>query len=194
MPTIYDLYEFYLEPGDLQDKAHVVTVESVRVGKYYNQRERRDEQKVVLRFKNRRKAMILNKTQAGAMEKITGREDYTRWVGAEVVLVEGTHGGKRTITITTREESGDLDLMFPMKKPVKPAESKRVSVPKGWWDALEMEGAAVKYAAQVWGCDESEAWGRIKRAVDEERISDANPPEQFRSWVDLVAGKVPGGK
>lgn len=198
MPTIYDLYEFYLEPSDLGDKAHVVTVESVRIGKYYNQRTRTDEQKVVLRFVNRRKSMILNKTQAGAMEKITGRDDYTRWVGAEVVLVEGTHGGKRTITITTREESGDLDLMFP--KPVKTSPptpllkergvnkpvSVRVSIPAGWWDSLEMEGPAVKYAAQVWGCGESEAWGRISRAVHDEAISDANPPEQFKGWVESM--------
>lgn len=187
MPTIYDLYEFYLEPSDLGDKAHVVTVESVKVAKYYNQRTRSDEHKVVLRFKNRRKAMILNKTQAGAMEKITGRDDYTRWVGAEIVLVEGSHGGKRTITITTREGSGDLDLMFPQKKPMKNVPTVgRVPVPAGWWDMVAVGGEAVKYAASVWKCDEAEAWGRIDRAIQAEDISDAMPPDQAKQWVDVV--------
>jgi len=190
MPTIYDLYEFYLEPSDLGEKAHVVTVESVKVGKYYNQRERRDENKLVMRFRNRRKAMILNKTQAAAMEKLTGRDDYTRWVGAEVVLVEGTHGGKRTISITSREESGDVDIAFPKiaKKPANiPVESK-LPVPKGWWVSLSDE--AVLYAASVWKCGNAEAWGRINRAIQDEAISDANPPEQFKAWVELCAKEV----
>lgn len=114
MPSIYDLYEFYLEARDLKEKAHVVQVQSVRAEDVFVQRARKMEKKIIVRFVNRKKAMILNKTQAGQMAEITGLDDYTKWVGAEVVLTAGRAGnGKDTIVICTREESGDVDLAFP---------------------------------------------------------------------------------
>lgn len=202
--SIYDLYEFYLEPRDLKEKAHVVVVESVRVDSVINPRARKPEKKIVLRFVNRRKSMILNKTQAGALAEITGTDEYMTWKGAEVVLVEDRAvNGRPTIKITTREESGDIDLMFqappsgasappppsgraPLRGGRNEMVSVRVTVPKGWWDLLEMEGQAVKYAAEVWDCGEAEAYGRIQRAIQAEDVSDAMPPEQFKDWVKLV--------
>ena len=191
--SIYDLYEFYLEPRDLREKAHVVTVESVRVDNVINPRAHKPEKKIVLRFVNRRKSMILNKTQAGAMAEITGTDEYMKWKGAEVVLTEGRAGnGRQTIVITTKEESGDIDLMFPKQdgEAKKPTNVSNV-IPATWWKSLETGGKAVKYAARVWNCDEPEAWGRIKRAVDTEAISAYNPPEQFMQWVQL--GNLPKG-
>jgi len=74
------------------------------------------------------------------------------------------------------------------KKPANiPVESK-LPVPKGWWVSLSDE--AVLYAASVWKCGNAEAWGRINRAIQDEAISDANPPEQFKAWVELCAKEV----
>lgn len=116
MTSIYDLYEFYLEPTDLKDRAHLVQVQSARVESMFNPRSTKKDQKVVLRFINRRKAMILNKTQAAAMMEITGKDDFTKWAGVEIVLVaDRASNGRDTIRICTREESGDLDLAFPPK-------------------------------------------------------------------------------
>lgn len=193
--SIYDLYEFYLEPRDLKEKAHVVVVESVRVDNVINPRARKPEKKIVLRFVNRRKSMILNKTQAGAMAEITGTDEYMKWKGAEVVLVEDrASNGKQTIKITTREDSGDIDLMFQPPAPKTPAAhvvrknepvTVRVTVPVGWWDLLEMDGPAVTHAAEAWGCGVAEAYGRIQRAIQAEDVSDAMPPVQFQEWVKL---------
>lgn len=36
--SIYDLYQFYLEPRDLKEKAHLVTIESVRVEEFLTRR------------------------------------------------------------------------------------------------------------------------------------------------------------
>lgn len=189
--SIYDLYEFYLDARDLKEKAHVVVVESVRVDSVINPRARKPEKKIVLRFVNRRKSMILNKTQAGSMAEITGTDEYMKWKGIEVVLVAGTaSNGRATIVITTKELSGDVDLMFPVTKQVPRPEptAGRVPVPAGWWDSLQVDGEAVKYAAKVWHCGETEAWWRINRSIQDEEISDANPPEQFKQWVELKAG------
>jgi hypothetical protein len=115
--SAFEYYEFYLEVKDLKDQAHVVTVESVRVGEFYDKRKRKTEKKIVLRFVNRRKSMILNKTQAAAVMDITGTDDEKKWIGAELVLMGGrASNGQDTIVVTTRADSGDADLMFPSKK------------------------------------------------------------------------------
>ena len=110
----YDLYDFYLEVKDLKEKAHAVQVERVEVGEFYNQRERKSEKKIILRFVNRKKCMILNKTQAGAMVDITGTSKVSGWIGAQVVLMAGrATNGRETIVVTTAAESGDPNLMYP---------------------------------------------------------------------------------
>lgn len=114
MPSVYDFYEFYLEPGDLKDKAHLVQVASARPETMFIPRINKKETKITLRFVNRRKGMILNKTQAGAMMNITGTDDYIKWAGHEVVLVaDRASNGKDTIRVCTRSDSGDIDLMYP---------------------------------------------------------------------------------
>jgi hypothetical protein len=114
MPSVHDLYEFFLEPADLKEKAHLVQIQSAKPDNTFNPRSNKPEKKLVLRFVNRRKAMILNKTQAAAMLNITGTDDYTKWIGIEVVLVaDRATNGRDTIRICTREDSGDLDLHMP---------------------------------------------------------------------------------
>lgn len=181
MPSIYDIYEFHLEPKDLKDKAHLVKVESAKKDSIFVPRVNKREEKVVLRFVNRRKNMLLNKTQAGAMNDIAGTDDYTKWVGVEVVLVAGrASNGKDTIVITTREESGDFDLMYP-----PPTEKEKLAIntplPAGWWSALGTQ--AVDYATGVWKCGQAEAYARIKREVDGEAVSRHLPEAEFKEWV-----------
>lgn len=189
--SVYDLYEFYLEPRDLKEKAHLVTVANVRVENVINPRARKPEPKIVLSFLNRKKKMILNKTQAGAMVDLTGTDIYSKWIGHEVVLVEDTAGnGRQTIRITTREESGDIDLMFvkppkPEPKPEpKPVAAVVPEMPAGWWDSLSDE--AVNYAAGKWGIGKAEAWAKINNAINDEAISRRQPMGQFVQWVELV--------
>jgi len=117
MPSIYDMYEFYLEARDLKDKAHVVIVASARAETMPNPRTHAPEKKIVVKFMKARKSMILNKTQAGALAEICGTDDYTKWAGSEVVLVAGTaSNGKQTIVVTDRANSGDIDLMSDKKQ------------------------------------------------------------------------------
>lgn len=183
MVSVYDLYEFYLDAHDLKDKAHVVTVESVKVDSVINPRAHKPEKKIILRFVNRRKSMILNKTQAGAMMEIAGTDDYNKWKGAEVVLIAGrASNGRDTIVVTTRENSGDIDLMYPHQeqKPVEPA----VNIPKEWLEARCEE--AVGIAAQRWGVSKNAAWDRIDRAVKMEALSEVLPREEFKEYVESM--------
>ncbi len=183
MPSIYDIYEFYLEPRDLKDKAHVVTVQSVRLEKGFpNPRTHKPEQKLIVRFENRRKSMILNKTQAGALGEISGTDDYTKWVGTEVVLVAGTaSNGKNTITITDRANSGDIDLMYPPDPPK--ATARPVNVPAEFWESRSDQ--AVAYAAKKWKMNPAIAWAKLNTAVESEVLSAWLPEAEFKSYVEM---------
>ena len=183
MPSIYDIYEFYLEPRDLKDKAHVVIVQSVRLEKNFpNPRTHRPEQKIVVRFENRRKSMILNKTQAGALGEISGTDDYTKWIGTEVVLVAGTaSNGKNTIVITDRANSGDIDLMYPPSTS-KSVDDRPSNIPKDWWNARSDD--AVKYAAEKWGMNVALAWAKIDSAIRAEALSVFLPVQEFKDYVE----------
>jgi hypothetical protein len=184
MPSIYDIYEFYLEARDLKDKAHVVTIESVKLESVFNPQNSKKDSKICLRFVNRRKAMLLNKTQAGAVEEIAKTDDYTKWKGVEVVLVSGrAKNGKQTIIITDRANSGDVDLMYP---PPSPKVEKKI-VPAGFWDVREMGGPAVKLAAARWGVSEAVVWGMLDRAVKDEELGDVLPENEFREYVEKLS-------
>lgn len=52
-----------------------------------------------------------------------------------------------------------------------------------WVEALSE--AAVKFAAESWGCGKAEAWGRIDRSIKVEAVSAFLPKEEFKGWVAL---------
>jgi hypothetical protein len=198
MPSIYDIYEFYLEVKDLKDKAHVVRVQSAKREEMPNPRTHKKEAKIIVKFEKARKSMILNKTQAGAIAEIAGTDDYTKWNGTEVVLVAGVaSNGKDTIVVTDRANSGDIDLMYP-KDEVKPepkgnltpspspkgeGSARPTTIPKEWWDARS--DAAVKYAAEKWGIDQAVAWLKIDAAVKAEALSWYLPEHEFKEYVEM---------
>jgi len=101
MPSAFDLYTFYLEPSDLKSQTHRVKIASAKAEPVFDPITKRDQQKIVLRFEQRKKIMPLNKTQVGALIEIAGTDDYTKWPGTEVLLTASIASNKKeTITIT----------------------------------------------------------------------------------------------
>ena len=100
MASIRDIYTFYLEAEHLQGHSVVVHIAESDVEEVFNPRIRRNERKVVLRFHGKKLALCCNKTQAAAIEAITGTDDYERWIGHTIMLTPGVQSGKQTITIT----------------------------------------------------------------------------------------------
>jgi hypothetical protein len=112
--SAYDYYEFYLEAKDLKGLAHVVKISEVRIEEFYNARTRKNDKKIVLKFENRRKSLILNKTQAGAVMDIADTDNEAKWRGVEIVLTGGRAiNGKDTVIITSKANSNSIDLMYP---------------------------------------------------------------------------------
>jgi len=102
--NIYECYEYYLEAADLKGKSNTVIVERGDFREIYNPRARRGEWKPVIWFVDRRKAMVLNKTQAETMAGLTGSDAPEDWAKASIILTPAEINGKQTIAIMAAPE------------------------------------------------------------------------------------------
>lgn len=102
-PSAYDVYQFYLDADDLKGQSHNVKVAAAKIADVYDPVLRKKKPTIILAFENRKKVMTLNKTQAGAMIDITGTDDYTKWVGTEIILTPAmASNNRKTIAVTTK--------------------------------------------------------------------------------------------
>ena len=107
--SAYDVYIFYLDPEDLKGQSHTVKITDCRLEKVFDPLLKTRVPRIVLEFENRKKRMALNKTQAGAMIGITGTDDFSKWVGAEIILTPApASNGRQTIAITTKAAGKDI--------------------------------------------------------------------------------------
>ncbi|MFN8468254.1 MAG: hypothetical protein U0X20_22030 [Caldilineaceae bacterium] len=101
MPSVFDIYTFYLEAETLRGRSVVVHIERAEVEQVFNPRTKHDEPKIVVHFHGKKLALCCNKTQAGALVDITGTDDFTKWAGHSVTLTPARIDRERqTITIT----------------------------------------------------------------------------------------------
>lgn len=104
MASIYDVYEYYLEPQDLQGRSLVVTIENAVVRDIYSPIKRSNEPVIVVRFVGKKKLLTLNKTQAGAIAEIARTDNYEKWAGHKIMItpadIKVGREQKQTIAIT----------------------------------------------------------------------------------------------
>ena len=102
MPSVKDLYpDKWLRPQHLGNRRPTVTIEAVKVERLYNPRTRQEEPKLVIAFHKKQLRLPLNKTQSFRMAEITHTDDYTAWIGHQVVLsVARAQNGADTIAIS----------------------------------------------------------------------------------------------
>lgn len=63
--------------------------------------------KALIGFENKEKKLICNKTQAEALARLTGSEQFAEWIGHTVRLAPATaHNGRPTIAILAVEPAG----------------------------------------------------------------------------------------
>jgi hypothetical protein len=101
MPSIRDIFTFYLKAEHLQGRTAVVHIESCTIEQVFNPRAKHNEPRLIIRFHGKKLALACNKTQAASIERITGVDDYTKWPGHAVALAPGrTNNGQETIIIS----------------------------------------------------------------------------------------------
>lgn len=103
--TIHDLYTFYLEAAHI-DQPRTVTIDSVTIKPVFSAQLNQNVDSLVIHFKDARRSLKANKTQAGQLWEITGTDDYTKWAGTRVTLSKEPtkRGGKFTIKISKPTE------------------------------------------------------------------------------------------
>ena len=100
LPTVSQLYpRWHLKLEDLQGKAHDVTIGQVEY-RAVMPVPGQTEQKLVLHFEDRQRALILHKTNALTMAKAYG-EQPEDWTGKSITIKPGQVNRKPTILITT---------------------------------------------------------------------------------------------
>lgn len=106
MPSTKDLFTFYLKAEDLKNRSHLVAVEETGIIDVFNPRAKRNEPRLYLRFYKAKLTMLINKTQAVALERITGTDDYSQWIGHQVIISPATTAnGAGTILISRPPEA-----------------------------------------------------------------------------------------
>lgn len=102
MPSIHDIFpRKWLSADVIAGHRPRVIIEAVTVEHLFNPRSKRHEPKLVVKFHKKELRLICNKTQATALATICKTDDYTRWVGYEVVLSTGkAPNGADTILIS----------------------------------------------------------------------------------------------
>lgn len=102
MPSIKDLFpDRWLKPEVINGHRPRVAIEAVTVEPLYNPRSKRHEKKLIVKFHAKELRLPLNKTQATALASICKTDDYSLWMGYEVVLSTGkAPNGSDTIVIS----------------------------------------------------------------------------------------------
>lgn len=99
--TIHHLFTFYLSPAHIE-KPVTVTIDSADIRQIFNDKAGKELPGLVIHFRDARRSMKINKTQAEALWKITGTDDHTKWAGTKITLtkIPTKRGGKFTIEIS----------------------------------------------------------------------------------------------
>jgi len=119
MPSTKDLFTFYLSADDLKGRSHLVTIEDVKIYDVFNPRARKNEPRLGIRFHKARLTMLINKTQAIGLEMITGTDDYTRWIGHQLIISPApSANGRDTIAVSRPPET---EKPSPAEQPEQPA-------------------------------------------------------------------------
>jgi len=88
MPSYKAAFGSFLKTDDLQGKAIKAVIESVGIEEIKSDDGK--EKKLVARFLNKDKGLILNRTNCEALEEMFSTDDYDSWVGHTIVLFPTT--------------------------------------------------------------------------------------------------------
>lgn len=90
--------------GDLGERRFRLTISAVTQEKVHDQHTHAKVEKLVVAFRDRKKRLVLNKTQALTLAGLCGSYETEQWIGKEVVLRAGLAPNRKpTIVIEAPE-------------------------------------------------------------------------------------------
>lgn len=90
MASYKTVFGSYLKAEDLQGKVVNIQIESVTIELVKDDESDQKEKKLVAHFVGKDKAMILNRTNADALQAIFRTDDYEHWRGLVQLFVDPT--------------------------------------------------------------------------------------------------------
>lgn len=98
MPSYKTAFGSYLKAEDLQGRVVNIAIERVSLETVKDQESGKEEQKLVAHFSGKDKGLILNRTNADALNAIFGTDDYDYWKGVVQLFVDpNVRFGNRTV-------------------------------------------------------------------------------------------------
>lgn len=98
MPSYKTAFGSFLKAEDLQGKVVNIAIERVSLEKVKDSDTGNEEQKLVAHFAGKDKGLILNRTNADALNAIFGTDDYDYWRGVVQLFVDpNVRFGNRTV-------------------------------------------------------------------------------------------------
>lgn len=112
MPKLDDIYTSAgatLKASDLQGRAVRVVIESYEIVEFDDDKKGKTK-KVVLRFQNKEKGLVVNKTNAAVIALNVKSEEVDDWVGRMITLypTKVDFGGQMVDAIRVKEEVPDV--------------------------------------------------------------------------------------
>lgn len=103
---IDEYFNNYLKADSFDAGDEILTITKVESAMVYNEKTNGLEEKPILHFKERNQPMVLNKTKANTIKRITGKKIPNEWVGMQIKVGKGKTQafGKITDAIIVRDE------------------------------------------------------------------------------------------
>jgi hypothetical protein len=102
MPSYKSAFGSYIKAEDLQGKAIRASIERVEIEEIKGQ-DGSKERKLVAHFVGKDKGLVLNRTNADALNDIFGTDDYDHWTGTVILYPDTTtFGGKRVACVRVK--------------------------------------------------------------------------------------------
>jgi len=122
----------WLHPEALNGRAVTVTIQAVTLEEVHNPTTNRKETKPAVAFRGATKLLLLNKTQALAIARITGRDDTDNWPGCRVTLsADVAPNGKQTIRVSPVADADLITHANPVTNPNPDPDPERDGDPDG---------------------------------------------------------------
>lgn len=109
--------EKWLRPEHLNGKAYTLVISKVEPVEVMDPTAKQKVRKPAVSFAGATRPLILNKTQALAIQDIAGTEDMTRWPGTKVTLAPGIASNKKATIVCSK----------PAPAPAQPARTEQTS-------------------------------------------------------------------
>ena len=103
---IDEYFNNYLKADSFDGGDEILTITKVDSAMVFNEKTNGLEEKPILHFQERNQPMVLNKTKANAIKKLTGKKIPNEWVGVQIKVGKGKTPafGKITDAIIIRDE------------------------------------------------------------------------------------------